>query len=117
MSETMLYKFPGKHEIHGSLFDYIITEDVEAAQADGWSLTTPEAKAAYIAAQDAAAAAKEDEAEKAAAAALADDTPPTRAELEQMAKSLSLPFDGRTSDKKLSALITAASAAAEQPAA
>lgn len=34
-----------------------------------------------------------------------DDTPPTRAELEQMAKDLDIKFDGRTSDKKLIALI------------
>ena len=34
-----------------------------------------------------------------------DDAPPTRAELEQMAKDLDIKFDGRTSDKKLIALI------------
>ena len=34
-----------------------------------------------------------------------DDTPPTREELEQMAKDLDIKFDGRTSDKKLIALI------------
>lgn len=37
--------------------------------------------------------------------AVEDDTPPTRAELEQMAKDLDIKFDGRTSDKKLIALI------------
>ena len=39
----MLYKHPGKHKIHGDKFDYIITDDAEAALKDGWSLTTPEA--------------------------------------------------------------------------
>lgn len=34
-----------------------------------------------------------------------DETPPTREELEQMAKELEIKFDGRTSDKKLIALI------------
>jgi len=34
-----------------------------------------------------------------------DDAPPTREELEQMAKELGIKFDGRTSDKKLIALI------------
>jgi hypothetical protein len=34
-----------------------------------------------------------------------EDAPPTRAELEQMAKELNIKFDGRTSDKKLIAAI------------
>ena len=33
------------------------------------------------------------------------EPPPTRAEMEQMARSLSIKFDGRTSDKKLLSLI------------
>lgn len=41
---TMLYKYPGEHKIHGDKFDYIITDDVEGALKDGWSLTTDEAK-------------------------------------------------------------------------
>jgi len=35
----------------------------------------------------------------------ADDAPITRAELEQKARELGLKFDGRTTDRKLSALI------------
>ncbi|NVO06790.1 MAG: hypothetical protein HXX19_13055 [Rhodoferax sp.] len=122
---TMLYKCPGPHDIHGGKFDYTIVDedDIAAAQADGWYLTTPEAKDAYQAAQDAEAAAaaaakqaaedaKEAEAEAQALAALADaNKPPTRDELEQMATSLGLPFTARTSDKKLSDLIAAASEA------
>ncbi len=45
----MLYKHPGKHEIHGSNFDYIIVDesDIEQAIKDGWFLTTDEAKADF----------------------------------------------------------------------
>lgn len=43
MTKTMLYKHPGKHKLHGDMFDYIVTEDVDAALKDGWHLTTPEA--------------------------------------------------------------------------
>lgn len=41
--KTMLYKHPGKHKIHGNKFDYIVTEDIDAAIKNGWCLTTPEA--------------------------------------------------------------------------
>lgn len=116
MSETMLYKYPGTQEIHGDLFDYVIVDDeqIDATLADGWSLTTPDAKLAHVAKVTAELAAKEEAAELAASSALADaNKPPTRAELEQMATSLSLPFDGRTSDRKLAALIAAQSTQGE----
>ena len=46
---TMLYKYPAKDKtplnyMHGDHFDYIITDDVDGALKDGWSLTTDEAK-------------------------------------------------------------------------
>jgi len=48
MSGRMLYKHPGPHEIHGDHFDYTIVEDedeaIAEAIAEGWSLTTDEAK-------------------------------------------------------------------------
>ncbi len=46
MSTTMVYKHPGKHEIHGDSFDYKIvsSDDVQKALSEGWSLTTTEAK-------------------------------------------------------------------------
>lgn len=49
---TMLYKCPGPHDIHGGRFDYIIVDAdiktaVEAALADGWFMTTDEARATY----------------------------------------------------------------------
>lgn len=120
MNHTMLYKFPGSQEIHGGHFDYIIVEEdeIEAKQAEGWSLTTTEAKAAHEAAVQAEQAAKEAEAERLAALALNDETkPPTREELERMAESLGLPFTSRTTDKKLGQLIAAATSTDAAPAA
>ena len=88
---TMLYKCPGPHDIHGGRFDYVIVDESEiaTAQADGWHLTTTEAKAASEKPADVPA----------------DDAPPTREELEQKARELGIKFDGRTGDKKLAALI------------
>lgn len=87
---TMVLKYPGKHALQDGSYDYKIVEaeDVDAAVAGGWHRTAAEAKAAYQ-------PAKEPEA----------DAAPTRAELEQKAKELGLKFDGRTTDKKLAALI------------
>ena len=95
---TMLYKCPGPHEIHGGHFDYTIVDAdeegaVEAAQADGWHLTTTEAKEAG----DAAKAKREAEL----------NAPPTRAELEAKANELGLKFNDKMSDKKLADLIAA----------
>jgi hypothetical protein len=52
LNETMLYKCPGPHEIHGGHFDYVIVPeaDIEEAKAQGWHLTTDEARAAREAA-------------------------------------------------------------------
>lgn len=49
---TMLYKAPGNEPIHGSFLATLIVDadeegELEAAIADGWFLTTPEAIAAY----------------------------------------------------------------------
>lgn len=42
----MLYKHPGPHEIHGDKFDYVIvhSNQMDSYLAQGWSLTTEEAK-------------------------------------------------------------------------
>lgn len=87
---TMLYRCPGPHEIHGGRYDYTIVPDdeVEASVSAGWYLTTPEALAAHEAASD--------------------TSPPTREELEEMAGKLGVQFSGRTSDRKLRALVDAA---------
>lgn len=113
---TMLYKCPGPHDIHGGQYDYTIVEDdqIEAKLAEGWKLTTPEAKQANQDLLDAQAAERERLAEEAAAKAMADtNAPPTRAELEQMASNLGLPFNGRTSDRKLADMIKAATEPSE----
>lgn len=98
----MLYKAGGPHEIHGGKFDYTIVNDeaeLEQAQADGWHLTTPEAKEAADAAKSGSVSGTADD---------SDNAPPTRAELEQKATELGVKFDGRTSDKKLGEMIAVA---------
>lgn len=66
-SQTMLYKHPGKHEIHESSFDYIIVDDVDIEQAikDGWFLTTDEAKAGFAESSDLPDVTKEEMIQKA----------------------------------------------------
>lgn len=55
-NDTMFYKCPGEHEMHGGKFAFCIidanNEDaVEAALAEGWHLTTTEAREAFEAEQ------------------------------------------------------------------
>jgi hypothetical protein len=93
-NQTMLYKAPGPHEIHGGRFDYTIVDDdqVEATLAAGWYLTTTEAKAAHQATlQDAA-----------------DNAPPTRDELKRKADDLGLSYPANIPTEKLSAMVVAA---------
>lgn len=91
--QTMLYKAPGPHEIHGGHFDYIIVDDdqIEAKLAAGWYLTTTEAKAAHQASLQQAA----------------DSAPPTRDELKRKADELGLQYPGNISNANLSAMIEA----------
>lgn len=96
----MLFKCPGAEPMHGGHFSTIIVGSQDAqeeALSAGWQLSTPEAVQAH-----AVKPVPQPPAE------VADDVPPTRAELEQKAKSLGINFDGRISDKKLGALIQAA---------
>jgi hypothetical protein len=99
----MVYKAGGPHEIHGSQFDYLIAEDAEeldAMLADGWKLTTDEARTP---------------AEKPVDDVLdtaADTAPPTRAELEAKAAELGIEFSPRIGDAKLAERIDAALAKA-----
>lgn len=46
LNARMLYKYPGKHEIHGDKFDYIVVpeHEVDVYLAKGWHLTTDDAK-------------------------------------------------------------------------
>jgi hypothetical protein len=50
-NETMLYRHPGAHRIHGDLFDYTVVDAsregvLDLALKEGWYLTPAEAKAA-----------------------------------------------------------------------
>lgn len=96
MSTTMLYKYPGQHEIHGGRFDYTIVadKDIDKAMAEGWHLTTPDAKAAHEAAQ--------------AAKANPENAPPTKEELLERAKQLGIKFDPRWGVERLQEAIAAA---------
>lgn len=92
----MVFKQGGPHEIHGGRFDYHIVADageLSSALADGWHLSTADAtgpaKASTVVEPE-------------------DDAPPTRTELEAKARELKIAFDGRTSDARLAAKITAA---------
>lgn len=55
-NNTMLYKMPGQHKIHGGDYDYMIVDADNAdafrtAKFNGWFETTTEAKRAYDAAK------------------------------------------------------------------
>lgn len=86
----MMYR-PGKqYQLAEGSFDTLIANDEaekDAAQAAGWRLTPAEA-AAKAPIPD-------------------DDAPATREELETKAAELGIKFDGRTSDAKLAAKISA----------
>lgn len=108
----MLYKADGSQPIHDGLFSTLIVNDADehaAATADGWCNSTPEALQAKADAIEAARIAAEQAAEAEAQKALAAGEV-TRADLEKAATDLGLKFDGRTSDKKLRAMVEAASA-------
>lgn len=100
---TMLYRSPGSHELHGVMVDYTVVDAsaVPEMLAAGWCLSPIEA-AAYQPSSDVADIVKT--VEDAVAEQFA---PPTRSELEAKALELGIRFDGRTSDKKLGALIAA----------
>jgi hypothetical protein len=104
----MIYKAPGREQIHGGSFDTTIVENAEAldaALAEGWHVGTDEAKAAHL-----ASLAQAQLAEPPAA-----NAPPTRAELEQKATELGIVFAANIGDKKLAERI--AEKLAEPPAA
>jgi hypothetical protein len=98
----ILYRVGTACELESGAYDWAAAKNAEHMAellADGWHLD-------QYAAKDAGAEAVSEwiEPEPEAPA----DHPPTRAELEQKATELGLKFDGRTGDKKLSALIAAA---------
>lgn len=99
---TMLYIFPGPHAIHGGMFDYVVVDEaeIEGRMADGWHLTTTDAKAAHDAAQA-----------EAAAATLGDNAAPTREELKAKADELKLSYPANIPTAKLAELVEQALAA------
>ena len=85
-----LFKSPGDQWVGGGSFAIEHIEDMtqyHAAKKAGWFDSVPEALAAWK--------------ESLAAPVVADDAPPTRAEMEQRAKTLGIKFDGRTTDAAL----------------
>ncbi len=91
----LVYKCPGPHARQGGTYDHAVVNDADehASQIGaGWFNTLPEAIEGKPVTQEVPA----------------DDAAPTRAELEEKAKSLNIAFDGRTSDAKLLAKITEA---------
>lgn len=89
-----VYKSPGRPgKFMGKRYGYVaVADEVELAErlAQGWFETREEAVLGTR-------AVKIEEVE--------DEAPATRKELEHMADSLGLKYDGRTSDKKLNSLI------------
>jgi hypothetical protein len=132
-----MYKAPGVEDIHGFKLDYRTVSDEQeqdGALAEGWFLTSQEAHDAYCdsrcgstdaqetvatngtsstpelllsLAEAADSAPASDDAATTDEDAGAADEPPTRDEMERKAKELGIKFDGRTTDKKLSAAIEA----------
>jgi hypothetical protein len=98
---TFVYKAGGGPGLYKrKRYQYRAVEDEAERQLmlkEGWLATKDEACGF--------AAPKAVKVEEIVAELVEDDEPPTRAELEQMAKDLDIKFDGRTSDKKLIALI------------
>lgn len=86
---TMVYKHPGRHKIHGEMFDYKIVSaepeeeggksELDQALSDGWFRTTPEALEGVP----------------------SDDEMPTREELEAKCKELKIPFQSTWKDGTL----------------
>lgn len=98
----MLYRAGGPEEIHGGHFHTKIVNDQDeqdAALADGWHVTTPEAlKAAKPAARGGAGGDGPNP---------DHDAPPTRDELKQKATELGLTFKHNVSNAALAELIAA----------
>jgi len=100
----MLYCAGGAEEIHGGRFATLVVHDVDeldAALASGWFMTTPEAKAA--------AEKPVSSAPTTAATTIPDDNAqPTRDELKRKADELGLTYAGNISNANLAALVEAA---------
>lgn len=107
----MLYKAPGPHEIHGGKFDTKIVNDEaeqDEALANGWHLTTGDAKAAHEESKNGQESTTSTSNQAGSSNSTGDDNaPPTREELEQKAKELGIEFAPNIGDKKLAERIEA----------
>lgn len=89
----IVYRDGGRFQRPGGTYSTLGVKsqtELDAALSAGWFRTMPEAIAGVAVNH---------------VAPVDEKSPPTRAELEQMASELGIKFDGRTSDRKLSALI------------
>ena len=92
MYPRMIYKDAGPHEMHGGFFHTAIVDDdaeLALALADGWHLTTDEARAPK------------------AVEVPSDDAPPTRDELKRKATELGIEYPPNIPTDKLAALVSA----------
>lgn len=90
---ALVYKPKGPFQRIGGTYDCKGVDNIEQlkdAISNGWFASMPEAIAGKHQIDD---------------TAISDDAPPTRSELEEKGRELGLKFDGRTSDKKLFAMI------------
>lgn len=97
---ALVYRCPGTNQRPGGTYNYLSVQDEQqhvAALAEGWFETLPEAIAGTSAQIN----------PNLSLPAVPENPSPTRIELEQKATELEIKFDGRTSDKKLSDLISA----------
>lgn len=102
----MLYKFPGAEEIHGARFATLIVQDADEqdeALADGWSITTDEARAPKAAPAPAPSATQD---------ADEQDATPDRDALKAEATALGLEFPKNVPTERLVEMIAEAKAGA-----
>lgn len=104
----MVYRVPGLHATGGGeTFSFLgvnSQDDMDAALADGWHKTLPEAIEAASKPDAEAVIAEVSEAQD----AIDDMAPATRDELEQKARELGVSFNSRTSDAVLAKRIAEA---------
>lgn len=107
--EEIVYRGYGPHQRKGGGFSSLGVRsetELEAALADGWYRTLPEAIEAHDRPKASLPGATITVGMSGPLASVpSDDAPPTRAELETQAKELGLKFDRRTSDRKLGRMI------------
>ncbi len=105
---ALVYKDKGPHQRAGGTYDHKLVEtdqEFDAALADGWFPTLPEAIEGKLVAQEGTLGLTntDDQGQDQAK----DNEPPTRAELEAKAVELGIKFGAKTTDKQLGNLIAA----------